>query len=127
MDKELFVVEFAQAAEGRVKRIHVTKKALVYVLGSFIILAGLFFGLFSSYISMSWKVANYNELSANFDRLRTRYQELQRISRQHKEQIASLETLASEVSVAYGISKPGTSGGHGALAAGPSLFPSLKE
>jgi murein DD-endopeptidase MepM/ murein hydrolase activator NlpD len=127
MDKKLFVVEFAHAAEGRVKRIHVTKKALAYVLGSFIVLAGLFFGLFSSYISMAWKVANYNELSANFDRLRTRYQELQRVSRQHKEQIASLETLASEVSVAYGISKPGASGSHDVVAAGPSLSPSLKE
>ena len=127
MDRQLFVVEFAHAAEGRVKRIHITKKRLFYVLGSFAVLAALACGLFSSYLSMSWKVANYDELSANFNQLRTRYQELQRVSRQHKEQIASLETLASEVSVAYGIGKPGVSGNRDTLTAGPSLKESVAE
>ena len=127
MDKQLFVVEFAHATEGRVKRIQVSKKTVVCILGSLALLVGLAFGLFSSYIRMSWKVANYNELSADFDQLRTRYQDLQRVSRQHKEQIASLETLASEVSVAYGISKPGVSGSRDALAAGPSLKESMAE
>jgi murein DD-endopeptidase MepM/ murein hydrolase activator NlpD len=127
MNKQLFVVEFAHSVEGRVRRIHVSYKALACVLGSLVLLAGLAFGLFSSYVSMAWKVANYNELSANFDRLRSRYQELQRVSRQHKEQIASLENLASEVSIAYGIRKPGTSGSHETLMASPSLTPSIKE
>lgn len=57
---------------------------------------------------MTWKVAHYNQLRADFDLLRSRYQELQRLSRQDSEQMASLETLASEVSVAYGISGPGS-------------------
>jgi len=127
MDKQLFVVEFAHSAEGRVKRIHVSYKALVYVLGSVVVLAGLALGLFSSYVKMSWKVANYNELKTDFDRLRNRYQELQRVSRQHNEQMASLETLASEVSVAYGISKPGVSDNHEPLAGSRSFTPSVKE
>jgi murein DD-endopeptidase MepM/ murein hydrolase activator NlpD len=127
MNKQLFVVEFAHSVEGRVKRIHVSYKALAYIGGSFVLLAGLAFGLFSNYVKMSWKVANYDELSTDFDRLRSRYQELQRISRQHNEQIASLETLASEVSVAYGISKPTISGSREPLTAGRSLTPSVKE
>ena len=127
MDKQLFVVEFAHAPQGRVKRIHITKRTLVYPLASCMILAGLSFGLFSSYIKMSWKVANYNELSANFERLRTRYQELQRISRQHKEQIASLETLANEVSVAYGINKPDSSVSRNTGMGGPSSKDSIAE
>ncbi len=127
MDRQLFVVEFAHATKGRVKRIHVSKKVLTYVAGTFLLLSGLACGLFSSYLRMSWKVANYNELSANFDQLRSRYQELQRVSRQHNEQIASLETLASEVSVAYGISKPGNLGSHETLIVGPSLNPSMRE
>lgn len=126
MDKQLFVVEFAHSVEGRVKRIHVSYKALVYVLGSCIVLAGLALGLFSSYV-MSWKVANYNELRSDFDRLRSRYQELQRISRQHNEQMASLETLATEVSVAYGIAKPEASGSHEPLVESRSSTPSVKE
>jgi murein DD-endopeptidase MepM/ murein hydrolase activator NlpD len=127
MDKQLFVVEFAHAPKGRVKRIQVTKKTLVYLLASCMILVGLAFGLFSNYVSMSWKAANYNELSANFEQLRTRYQELQRISRQHKEQIASLETLANEVSVAYGINKQGSSVSHDTLIAGSSIKESVAE
>ncbi len=127
MDKQLFVVEFAHSAERRVKRIQVSHKALVFVIGSFLVLAALAFGLFSSYLKMSWKAAEYNELSANFDRLRGRYQELQRISRQRNEQMASLETLATEVSVAYGINTPGMSGGRGALANSLVLTPSVKE
>ena len=127
MNKQLFVVEFAHSVEGRVKRIHVSYKALACLGGSFVLLAGLAFGLFSSYVRMSWRVANYDELSTDFNRLRSRYQELQRISRQHNEQIASLETLASEVSVAYGISKPTISSNRETLMAGRSLNLSLKE
>lgn len=128
MDKQLFVVEFAHSAEGRVKRIHISYKALAYTLASFIILAGLAFGLFSSYLTMSWKVANYDELKTNFDRLRNRYQELQRVSRQHNEQMASLETLASEVSVAYGISRPAASTGNNEVLPGTqTLSHSVKE
>jgi murein DD-endopeptidase MepM/ murein hydrolase activator NlpD len=55
---------------------------------------------------MTWKISHYNQLRADFDRLRTRYADLQRVSRQHTEQMASLESLASEVSVAYGINEP---------------------
>ena len=127
MDKQLFVVEFAHAAEGQVKRIYVSYKTLAYALGSLVVFLGLAFGLFSNYVRMSWKVANYNEMTANFDRLRSRYQELQRVSRQHNEQMASLETLASEVSVAYGIKAPDTPSSHESLTTGQALTPSVKE
>lgn len=127
MDKQLFVVEFTHASAGGIKRIQITKRTLVYLLVSCVVVIGLAFGLFSSYLKMSWKVANYNELSADFDRLRTRYQELQRISRQHKEQIASLETLASEVTVAYGIGKTGPAVSHDTVFATPSLKESITE
>ncbi|MBV9224298.1 MAG: M23 family metallopeptidase [Acidobacteriaceae bacterium] len=76
---------------------------------------------------MSWKAANYNELRADFDRLRDRYQELQLLSRQHNEQMASLETLATEVSVAYGFNKPGPSGNHESLIGSWSSTSSAKE
>ncbi len=128
MNQQLFVLEFAHASEGRVKRIHVSYKALAYVLGSFMIALVLACGLFSSYVRMSSKVASYNELTANFDRLRNRYQELQRVSRQHSEQMASLETLASEVSVAYGINPPNVaSSNHELTAVSQTVTPSVKE
>ncbi len=106
MNQQCLVLEFAHSMQGRVRRIHITYKSLAYFFCT-LCLAGLLAGcLFSSYLRMTWKVSHYNQLSADFDRLRTRYQELQRISRQHNEQMASLETLANEVTVAYGINEP---------------------
>lgn len=84
------------------------------------------FGLFSSYVQMSWKVSHYNQLRSDFDHLRNRYQDLQQVSSQHTEQIASLETMATEVSVAYGIGGPsqpaatGTATPSNSSLAGPS-------
>ncbi len=106
MNQQYFVLEFAHSIHGRVKRIQISHKSLGYVFCSFLIFFLLLFGMFSSYLRMTWKVSHYDQLRADFDRLRGRYQELQRASRQDSDQMASLETLASEVSAAYGINVP---------------------
>jgi murein DD-endopeptidase MepM/ murein hydrolase activator NlpD len=76
---------------------------------------------------MSWQVSNYNELRDNFDHLRARYQELQRLSRQHADQMATLENLATEVSVAYGLKPPAPPADRNGLASANPLTPTLKE
>ena len=106
MKKEYFVVELAHSASGQVKRIQVSHKMLAYILGTCLLLSGVVLGACSSYLRMFWKVSNYNQLRTDFDHLRGRYQKLQQVSRQHTQQMASLETLASEVSVANGIIPP---------------------
>jgi murein DD-endopeptidase MepM/ murein hydrolase activator NlpD len=132
MNQQYFVVDFAHSVHGRVKRIQISYKSLAYLFCT-VCLAGLTaFGLFSSYLRMSWKVSHYNELRADFDRLRSRYQELQLVSRQHNEQMASLETLANEVTVAYGLHEPvpaapTNSAGIKGLRAESSLTPTIKE
>lgn len=103
MNRQYFVVEFAHSVHGRVKRIHISYKSLVYLLCTFLGLSFLVCGLFSSYLRMTRKVSHYDQLRADFERLRNRYRDLQRVSRQHNDQLASLENLAGEVSVAYGI------------------------
>jgi murein DD-endopeptidase MepM/ murein hydrolase activator NlpD len=105
MNQQFFVLELAHAADGQVKRIRVTYKAIGYVLCTLIAVAVLVLAGCSSYLRMAWKVANYEALRQDFNHLRTRYQELQRVSHQHTEQLASLETLATEVSVAYGLNQ----------------------
>lgn len=105
MNQEFFVLELAHAAEGHVKRIRISYKAIGYVLLSLFALIALALVGCSSYVRMTWKVANYDALRADFNHLRTRYRELQRVSHQHTEQLASLENLASEVSVAYGLNQ----------------------
>jgi murein DD-endopeptidase MepM/ murein hydrolase activator NlpD len=101
-----FVVELAHSLHGQVKRIEVTHKALLYLVSAIILLSFAVVGLASSYLQMTWRVSQYNALRTNFDNLRNRYWALRRESKQHSEQMASLETLAAEVSHAYGLRQP---------------------
>ena len=104
MEQSYFVVD-AQSSDGRIRQIHIPRKLVGYILGALFLIFAFAAVLFSSYVQMSWKVGNYDRLRAEFNQLRSRYQELQRVSRQHNEQMAALENLASEVSVSYGINQ----------------------
>jgi len=84
-------------------------------------------GMFSSYARIYWKASHYNELRASFEGLRTKYLELQRISRQHTEQMASLEILANEVSAAYGLNNPATPGNRSVSTTADLFVPSMNE
>ena len=98
MNQPFFVLELAHSLHGRVKRIQVSYKTLYYLLGSIAVLGLVVFFLLSSYVRMTWKAYQYNELRADLIHLRSRYQELQRVSKQRTDQIATLQNLASEVS-----------------------------
>jgi murein DD-endopeptidase MepM/ murein hydrolase activator NlpD len=73
-------------------------------------------------------VANYNSLRREVDSLRAKYQELQTVTNQKNEQLATLETFASEVSVAYGLkSKPEASTDVSSGALAPTFRESLGQ
>jgi murein DD-endopeptidase MepM/ murein hydrolase activator NlpD len=59
----------------------------------------------SSYLRMTWKVANYNSLRSEVDTLRNKYQALQQENDRKQEQLASLQMMASEVSIALGLKR----------------------
>lgn len=123
--QQFLIVDLATSLNGQVKRIHITRKFVLYFLGTVLVCGLVLFALLSSYLRMTWKVSNYNSLRADFEQLRGRYRELQRVSTQRSEQMASLQTLASEVSLAYGIQKSSP------IATSPSsqtyLIPPVKE
>ncbi len=127
MDKRYFVLEFAPAVPGQCKRIRVKYKHLAYVLVALCLLATGALAMFSSYVRMYWKASHYNELRTSFEGLRSKYLELQRVSRQHTEQMASLEILANEVSAAYGLNAP-AGGGNRSVSTSADLFvPTVNE
>jgi murein DD-endopeptidase MepM/ murein hydrolase activator NlpD len=126
MDQSYFVVD-APSGNGQIRRIHISHKALAYFLGTFLVVFIIAAALFSSYVRMSWKVSNYDQLRVQFDQLRNRYQDLQRISRQHNEQMAALENLATEVSVSYAINQRPFSKSVAATASAEPLTPSVEE
>lgn len=105
-----FVVVLAHSLHGRLRRVHIPHKVIyagfvLSLVGCITVIAFL-----SSYLRMSWKVAHYNSLRQEVESLRVKYQELQRVTNQKNEQLASLENFAGEISVAYGLKrKPSTS------------------
>jgi murein DD-endopeptidase MepM/ murein hydrolase activator NlpD len=106
--KQYFVVVLAHSLHGRLRRIHIPHRAIYF---AFLALAvGLLsvVGFLSSYLRMTWKVAHYNSLRQEVETLRMKYQELQRVTNQKQEQLATLQLFASEVSVAYGLKRKTT-------------------
>ena len=76
-------------------------------------LAGALIGMFTitgmagSYARMLWKVASFNQLRSEKNALQSRYQKLEQSNHEKDIQVASLGSLANEVSVIYGL-KPNT-------------------
>ncbi len=105
MNQPYFIVVLAHSLHGRLRRIHIPY-VFVYVVLALAVFGGFsLFGLATSYLRMSLKVANYNSLRQEVDTLRARYQRLEKESTQKGVQLASLQLLANEVSVAYGLKR----------------------
>ena len=129
MKQPYFVVVLAHSLHGRLRRIHIPQKALYVVL--LLAVFGCFsvFGFVSSYVRMVGKVANYNSLRRDAESLRARYDNLQKQVGQTKQEMATLQSLASEVSNAFGIKRrlegPPDISGESSLA--PSYQETLEE
>ena len=105
MKQHYFVVVLAHSLHGRLRRIHIPHQALYLVLVLALLGSVSLFGMVSSYLRMTWKVANYNSLREEVETLRGKYHVLQRENDQKQEQLASLQLMASEVSVAMGLKR----------------------
>jgi murein DD-endopeptidase MepM/ murein hydrolase activator NlpD len=125
MKQHYFVVVLAHSLHGRLRRIHVPHQALYVVVGLALFGSISLFGMVSSYLRMSWKVANYNSLREQVNTLRNRYQALEREDNEKQEQLASLQLMASEVSMALGM-KRSLEGADTIADEGP-LVPSYRE
>jgi len=120
-----FIVVLAHSFHGRLRRLHIPHQA-VYVVLAFALL-GVFsvLGAVGSYARMAWKVANYNSLQKQFDSLRQQYARLEKSNVQTNEQLATLQMLASEVTLAYGVKQKLE--GPSDISAEGALMPSYKE
>lgn len=105
MKQHYFVVVLAHSLHGRLRRIHVPHHALYVVLGLALLGSVSLFGAVSSYIRMAWKVSEMNDLRGTVQTLRDQYKELQRQNNEKESQLASLQVMASEVTVALGIKR----------------------
>ena len=78
----------------------------VYVLHLLMVLAAVggltVLAAVGSYSRMVWKVANYNTLRQEQDRLKKQYQQLQATVSDTNQRLDSLQSLATEVAMTYG-------------------------
>src|SRR5262250_592827 len=125
MKQHYFVVVLAHSLHGRLRRIHIPHQALYLVLALALFGSVSLFGMVSSYLRMTWKVANYNSLRDEVETLRGKYRALQKENNEKQEQLASLQLMASEVSLALGL-KRRLEGADDISDEGP-LVPSYKE
>jgi len=105
MKQHYFVVVLAHSLHGRLRRIHIPHQAMYVLLGLALLGSFSLFGMVSSYLRMTWKVANYNTLRSEVDTLRHQYKALQQVNDQKDAQLAELQLLASEVSLALGLNR----------------------
>lgn len=105
MKKHYFIVVLAHPVHGRLKRLHVPHYALHLAL-ALLVLGGIVgVGLASSYSRMLTKVTEFNQVRAEKVALQKQLDELHERVQERDVQLASLGSLASEVSIAFGIKR----------------------
>jgi murein DD-endopeptidase MepM/ murein hydrolase activator NlpD len=102
LNQPYFIVVLAHSLHGRLRRVHIPYQFLYIILVLALFGTVSLFGFVSSYVQMTFKMANYNNLEREINILRSRYSSLEKESKQKGVQLASLQLLASEVSAAYG-------------------------
>lgn len=101
--KRFYILFVARGEDGQLRKIPIPIHYLyVFVAGAAIGVLSLT-GIASSYMRMLLKVSRYNELRTEKDQLKTRYSRLEQVANERDIQVASLGSLASEVSSLYGL------------------------
>jgi len=93
----------SSSEDGQLRKIPIpTRYLYVLGIGAMVGLLGLT-GMASTYVRMLLKVSSYNQLRAEREDLKTRYTHLEQVAQERDIQVASLGSLASEVSSLYGL------------------------
>jgi len=101
--KRFYIFFVARDEAGQLRKITIPVYYL-YVLVAGVVIGTLSLtGILSSYARMLRKVSHYNELRAEKDLLKDRYSRLEQVAKERDIQVASLGSLASEVSALYGL------------------------
>jgi murein DD-endopeptidase MepM/ murein hydrolase activator NlpD len=101
--KRSYILFVAPGNDGHLRKIHIPVHYLyVFLVGTTIGVLSLT-GIASSYLRMLLKVSNYNQLRTEQEDLKDRYTRLEQVAKERDIQVASLGSLASEVSSLYGL------------------------
>jgi murein DD-endopeptidase MepM/ murein hydrolase activator NlpD len=101
--KRFYILFVARDAEGQLRKIPIPIHYLyVFMVGALI---GMFTitGMAGSYTRMLMKVTRFNQLRTEKEALKSSYTQLEQVSKEKDIQVASLGSVANEVSVLYGL------------------------
>lgn len=103
MQKRFYILFVARGDDGQLRKISIPVHYLyVFVIGAAIGFLSLT-GIASSYTRMLLKVSQFNQLRTEKDQLKDNYSKLQQVAKERDVQVASLGSIASEVSALYGL------------------------
>jgi len=101
--KRFYILFVARDGEGELRKIPIPLHYLyVFIAGAFIGMVSIT-GMAGSYTRMLLKVTRFNQLRTEKEALKTRYTQLEQANKEKDIQVASLGSLASEVSALYGL------------------------
>ncbi len=103
MRKRFYILFVARGEDGQLRKIPIPVHYLYVLVAGAAIGALSLTGIASSYLRMLLKVSHFNELRAQKDELKNRYSRLEQVAKERDIQVASLGSLASEVSSLYGL------------------------
>lgn len=103
MQKRFYILFVARGDDGQLRKISIPIHYLyVFVVGAAIGFLSLT-GIASSYTRMLLKVSRYNQLRTEKEQLKDNYTRLEQVAKERDVQVASLGSIASEVSALYGL------------------------
>jgi murein DD-endopeptidase MepM/ murein hydrolase activator NlpD len=103
LQKRFYILFVTRDAEGELRKIPIPLHYLyVFMVGALIGMASIT-GMAGSYTRMLSKVIRFNQLRTEKEALKTRYTQLEQVAKEKDIQVASLGTLASDVSSLYGL------------------------
>jgi murein DD-endopeptidase MepM/ murein hydrolase activator NlpD len=101
--RRFYILFVTRDREGELHKIHIPLHYLYVFLAGAVLGMLTITGIAGSYTRMAIKVARFNQLRSEREELRTRYEKLEQAAKEKDIQVASLGSLASEVSTLYGL------------------------
>jgi murein DD-endopeptidase MepM/ murein hydrolase activator NlpD len=103
LQKRFYILFVARGDDGQLRKISIPAHYLyVFVVGAAIGFLSLT-GIASSYTRMLLKVSQFNQLRTEKDQLKNNYSRLEQVAKERDVQVASLGSIAGEVSTLYGL------------------------
>jgi murein DD-endopeptidase MepM/ murein hydrolase activator NlpD len=103
LQKRFYILFVARGDDGQLRKVSIPVHYLyVFVIGAAIGFLSLT-GIASSYTRMLLKVSQFNQLRTEKDQLKNNYSRLEQVAKERDLHVASLGSIASEVSALYGL------------------------